>query len=396
MDESPVPNFDDYFADLDELKRVDHVEIEFDTLPVESSRGCWWGQHHHCVFCGIDDETMRYRSRSPENTIHMLDDLNRRYGVRSFRFSDYILPYTYFTTLLPELAGRQERYHLECEIKSNLTSDKFGLLKAAGFGECQPGIESFSSSVLTKMDKGVSGIRNIQTLVLGKTNGIWIHYNFLFGFPTDEVAEYEAMLAIIPLLYHLDPPHGRQEVEITRFAPLQVDPARFGIGRAPHAPLYEVIFSPGFLAETGFDLDAYAYYFERTFCNSPALERVYGLLAAQIDHWKAIRSARVVELTWAADGPNIMFRDSRYSEEPTVSNFGPYHRAVFLACAGTARSIDMIAEVTALTAADVLTVLEDLIAARVVVREDRTYLGLATPLPHVTDDKCFQRKWVVA
>jgi ribosomal peptide maturation radical SAM protein 1 len=396
IDESPVPSFDDYFADLDELNRAQQVEIEFDTLPVETSRGCWWGQKHHCVFCGIDDETMQYRARSPENTIAMLDELSRRYGVRSFRFSDYILPYTYYQTLLPELAARPVPYHLECEIKANLSTDHFNLLRFAGFGECQPGIESFSSSVLSKMCKGVTGIRNVQTLVLGKMNGIRIHYNFLFGFPTDELAEYEAMLTVIPLLYHLDPPHGRQEVEITRFAPLQTDPERFGIRGAPHAILYDAIFSPGFLADTGFDLDAYAYYFERTYANSPALQRVYGLLTTQIDYWKRTQSRRIVELTWSGDDEGITFRDSRYSEPPAVSTFGPQHHVTFRACAGTVRSIDAVAELAHLTTRDVVTVLEELVAARVVLREGRTCLGLATSPTSAPEQKQFRRKWVTA
>lgn len=396
MDESPAPSFDDYFADLDELNSIHQVEIEFDTLPIEFSRGCWWGQKHHCVFCGIDDETMQYRARSSGNTLAMLDELNRRYGVRSFRFSDYILPHTYFQTLLPELAARPELYHLECEIKANLTADHFNLLKSAGFGECQPGIESFSSSVLSKMCKGVTGIRNVQTLVLGKMNGIRIHYNFLFGFPTDELAEYEAMLTIIPLLYHLDPPHGYQEVEITRFAPLQADPERFGILVAPHAILYDAIFSPGFLADTGFDLDAYAYYFERTYSSSPALGRVYGLLSAQIEHWKSTQARRTVELTWSADDEGITFYDSRYSEESAVSTFGARHHAVYHACAGTARSIEAIAELASLRTQDMIPVLEELVAARFVLLEGRMCLGLAISPTNVSDEKPFRRKWVVA
>jgi ribosomal peptide maturation radical SAM protein 1 len=396
MDQSPVPSFDDYFADLDELKRVHQVEIESDTLPVETSRGCWWGQKHHCVFCGIDDETMQYRARSSENTIAMLSTLSHRYGTRSFRFSDYILPYTYVQTLLPKLGESPERYHLECEIKSNLTADHFCLLKAAGFQECQPGIESFSSSVLSKMCKGVSGIRNIQTLVLGKIHGIRIHYNFLFGFPTDELAEYEAMLPVIPTLYHLDPPHGRQPVEITRFAPLQADPERFDIDPASHALLYDSIFSPRYLADTRFDLDAYAYYFERTYASAPALQHVYGLLSAQIDHWKTTRARRTVELTWSVDHDGITFRDSRYSEEPTVSIFCARHRAVFEACAGTARSVSAIGKLSNMAARDVVNVLQDLVAARVVLSMDQLYLGLAIPPVVVCEENRFQRKWVEA
>lgn len=394
MDESPTPSFDDYFADLNELDLIYQVKVEFDTLPVESSRGCWWGQKNHCVFCGIDDETMQYRARSPENTIAMLDELSLRYGVNSFRFSDYILPRTYMKTLLPELASREKLYHLECEIKANLTAEHFNLLKAAGFNECQPGIESFSSSALSKMSKGVTGIRNIQTLVLGKMNGIRIHYNFLFGFPTDELDEYEAMLTVIPLLYHLDPPHGRQRVEITRFAPLQVDPERFCISGSSHSVLYDAIFSPDFLSNIRFDLDAYAYYFQRPYFNSRALEQVYGLLTEQLDHWKKTKAERTVELTWSSEDGKIIFRDSRYSEDPIISTFGMRHHDVFLACAGTARTLYAIAELASMTTQDAAMVLEELVARRIVFHEGRKYLGLAISSVKPPEKIQFQRKWV--
>ena len=37
------------------------------------------------------------------------------------------------------------------------------------------------------------------------------------------------MLAALPRLFHLDPPSTRLPVQITRFAPLQEQPGRFGL-----------------------------------------------------------------------------------------------------------------------------------------------------------------------
>lgn len=396
MDDSPIPDFDDYFADLARLARDDRVEVEVDTLPVESSRGCWWGQKNHCTFCGIDDETMKYRARSPRSTMAMLDALAARHPIKSFRFSDYILPHRYFDTLLPDLAAREVRYHLECETKANLTRSHFERLRAAGFGECQPGIESFSTSVLRKMSKGVTGLQNIQTLVLGRSHGVKIHYNVLYGFPDDELAEYQRMLEVIPRLYHLDPPHGCQPVEITRFAPLQADPARFGIEESEHAELYEVLFSPRFLRESGFDLDAYAYYFERSFSSDRALEAVHGMVQMQINHWKRIAATRAVELRWQGDGRGIRFHDSRHDEDGVTRIFGAAHRQVFETCAGEARTMKRIAASTGLAAETVAAIVADLDEARVVVREGDRVLGLAIRPTAASVRPAFRRKWVVA
>jgi hypothetical protein len=150
------------------------------------------------------------------------------------------------------------------------------------------------------------------------------------------------------------------------------------------------------LADTGFDLNAYAYYFERTYDNSPALQRVYGLLSAQIDYWKTTQASRTVELTWTSNDGGITFRDSRYSKVPVVSTFGALHHAVFLACSGTARSIDGVAELANLTTRDVVPIIEELVAARIVLLEDQTCLGLATPPVNILDEKVFRRKWVAA
>jgi ribosomal peptide maturation radical SAM protein 1 len=379
MDDSPAPDFDDFFADVRELREVDQVELAVRSLPIEASRGCWWGQHHHCTFCGIDDETMQYRARSPEITMSILDALRRRYDILRFRFTDYILPQTYFSSLLPRLAEGEEKYRLECEIKSNLTSKHFALLKAAGFHRCQPGIESFSSSVLERMCKGVTGIRNIQTLVLGKTHDVKILYNILFDLPNDEVEDYELMVGIIPMLFHLDPPLGCQPVEITRFAPLQVDPKRFGIEEPGRGALYDVIFSPEFLQETEFDLESFASYFEPTYRNSSALQQNYALLVAQVRHWQDLHNTRAVQLLYSLGGEGITFHDSRETETPEVMTFGSSHATVYGNCAGEARSVDAIARATGMAPKRVSECLADLVNARVVINEGSSYLGIALP-----------------
>src|SRR5262249_42912681 len=217
----------------------------------------------------------------------MLQSLRAKYGDYNFRFNDYILPSNYYNTLLPDLAKVQPPFRLQCEIKSNQTPARMKLFREAGFTDLQPGIESFSSPVLKIMDKGVRGIQNVFTLKTGYVNGLVIHYNILYGLPAERPDYYLEMLEKMPMLYHLQPPVSRAQTEITRGAPLQTAPPRFGIYKQPrHATLYDVLFSDDFLARTHFNTDGYAYYFERDFEWDDELAELYSQLVIQVNHWK--------------------------------------------------------------------------------------------------------------
>ncbi|WP_283135797.1 RiPP maturation radical SAM C-methyltransferase [Rhizohabitans arisaemae] len=308
---SPTPDFDDYYLDVADLSAGDLVDITPTRLPVENSRGCWWGQIRHCVFCGIHDDDLRYRIKPAEVALRTMDDLAARYGVGAFRFSDYILPRSYFDTLLPRLASRGAPYRLSAEMKANVSPADFTLLAAAGFREVQPGIESFSTAALDAMDKGTSAIRNAQTLLLGKTTGVQVHWNLLYGFPGDDPDDYERMLGTLERLIHLDPPATCLPVQVTRFAPLQSDPARFKIPHAVYEPGYDLVFSADYLARTGFDLGKYCYYFMRPFENSVRLNGIYRRIDALVERWRAAGRCRAVTLEWRLESGRTVVTDTR-------------------------------------------------------------------------------------
>ncbi|WP_179139767.1 RiPP maturation radical SAM C-methyltransferase [Bacillus sp. CDB3] len=328
MNTCPVPNYADFFADLRLLSDQHNVKIEVDRLPVENSRGCWWGQKKHCVFCGIHDSDLVYRSRNAEKVLEVMDALAERYGFRSFRFSDYILPHQYFKTLLPKLVERQRPYSIIAEIKANQNKERVALLANAGFDEVQPGIESFSSDVLLKMNKGVTGVQNIHTLLMGKRYGVTIRYNLLYGLPNDDPAEIAAMLDALPLLFHLDIPATRLQIQVTRYAPLQVDPERFGIPVAMYEPSYDLIFSSQFLDETGFDLNDFCYYYEIPFENAPSLHRLYAEIDRTVDAWTLAQRQREVTLWYQEVPEGLEIFDSR-SEPPVMSRLSDIETKIY-------------------------------------------------------------------
>lgn len=346
MDDVPVPNFDDYFADVREAEKSANVRIPVDRLPIENSRGCWWGAVHHCVFCGIHDNDLAYRQRSPHRVLSTLRELSERYGGRGFRFADYILPAEYYQTLLPDLISMGAPYELKCEIKANVDEAKMRKLAEAGFREVQPGIESFADSALTGMDKGVSSVQNVQLLLLARKHGLVIHYNLLYGFPDDDYDEYLAMVDSLPRLRHLDPPSARMRVQVTRYAPLQANPPRFGIPAARHERSYRLIFSEPYLAESGFELDDYSYMFEHPFEPAPRLARLYRRIDKICDDWKKSYMKEQCDLVYRESARGgAMVTDTRYAPQPTVTELSPAEFTVLRAisvprtCGGLKRDL---------------------------------------------------------
>jgi ribosomal peptide maturation radical SAM protein 1 len=328
MNDIPTPNYDDFFADLKMLAEVHKVEVEIKRLPVETSRGCWWGQKKHCIFCGIHDKDLVFRSPDAERLLEVMDSLAGRYAIHYFRLSGYIMPYQYFRTLLPELARRGRPYRLSSEIKANVNNEQFALLAAAGLNDIQLGIESFSSDVLCKMHKGVSAIQNVYTLLLGKRHGVTVLYNLLYGLPDDEPEEIAAVVRALPYLFHLDPPASRVPIQITRYAPLQASPERFAIPHALYEPSYDLIFSPDFLNETRFDLNNFCYYFERPFENSPRLSSLYAEIDDIVDAWRSEQARREVALWYQECREGIEIFDSR-SDPPIQTRLTPTEASIY-------------------------------------------------------------------
>ena len=85
LDDLPFPNFDDYFT---QLRDVGLSSCVVPGLVMEASRGCYWGAHAHCAFCGLNGQTMRYRRKSPGRLLDEVRALTSRYQCRRVEFVD--------------------------------------------------------------------------------------------------------------------------------------------------------------------------------------------------------------------------------------------------------------------------------------------------------------------
>src|ERR1041385_8129124 len=94
MDELPIPDYDAFFADVRRNGLAGAAEFR---VPIETSRGCWWGERQHCTFCGLNALDMKQRNKSADR---VFDEIVRqsRYGLPFFA-TDNILPLGFFKDL---------------------------------------------------------------------------------------------------------------------------------------------------------------------------------------------------------------------------------------------------------------------------------------------------------
>ena len=230
MDSLPLPDYHHYFQTLNASTLTNLIRPG---LLAESSRGCWWGEKFHCTFCGLNGVGMKYRLKSAERVLEELSELKRLYGIGNIQFVDNILDMSFFKTVLPKLAGAEEKYALFYETKANLKREQVELLARAGVYWIQPGIESLDDRALKLLEKGNSTTINVQLLKWCCEQGIDVSWNLLCGIPGESDSWYANMANWLPAIFHLQPPSGVARVRYDRFSPYQMRPQDFDLTLEP-------------------------------------------------------------------------------------------------------------------------------------------------------------------
>jgi ribosomal peptide maturation radical SAM protein 1 len=211
------PDYSGYFERLAASVARNWVEPK---LVVEGARGCWWGEKHHCTFCGLNGSFMQFRSKSPDTFYQEIMDLAERHRVLDMYVVDNILDMRYLSTVLPRIIGSGYDLRMHIEIKANMRRPQLQVLADAGLIYVQPGIESLNSRVLDLMDKGVSGCQNVRMLRDAAETGLSVSWNYLHGFPGETAEDYEPVIGQLPALEHLNPPVDLSaRIAIERFSP---------------------------------------------------------------------------------------------------------------------------------------------------------------------------------
>lgn len=250
----PVPNYDDYFRYLPPPMSNDLPYY----IPIEASRGCWWGAKHHCTFCGLSPTKMPYFRKSAGRFLGEVQYLTQRYTPRRFMAVDNIMPYEYYSEVCPQLGRVSRQAEFFFEVKANFDAPTLDTFADSNISQIQPGIESLSTPVLKLMKKGTTGPANIYTLRLAQERGLRVHWSILYGFEGETLDHYLHQVELIRRIRHLRPPLGLVLCEVERYSPMYRFPAQHGLRALRPAKWYTFCHPvpPEMLADLAYRFDA--------------------------------------------------------------------------------------------------------------------------------------------
>ena len=313
LDKLPMPEYDDYFAAFAASEWNDTKP----RLMFETARGCWWGEKHLCTYCGLNGEGLAFRAKSAERSFDEIRHLYERYPqAEIMQSADNILEMSFFQTVLPRLArmprqpGRPLR--LFYEVKSNLKAPHLALLAAAGITAVQPGIESFDDDILRLMDKGCTGLGQVQFVKWADQEGVQPVYQMLICNPGESAESYARLIDLLPYLTHLPPPGAVTKTQVERFSPLYDRAADFGIQNLRPKPHYQALYPA-----PGIDLMGLSYQFDYDHADhrDPALAAAHREFALEILRWQ--RRYKPWRLYWVERGAGAVIVDQRRGREHT-------------------------------------------------------------------------------
>lgn len=373
MDTLPIPDHSDFLGAYGRSTAKFFMKPQ---LTMETSRGCWWGQRHHCTFCGLNGLGMKYRSKSIGRAYSEINELVSTYGISSFFNTDNIVDMRYFSALFPMLAQNGVKVELYYESKANLKKEHLYALKRIGTNWIQPGIESLSSHVLQLMDKGITAIQNIQLLKWARELNMNVTWNVICGFPGERPEDYQQFARVVPAIAHLQPPASFAGFRMDRFSPIYKNPARFGLSNVQPYESYRLCY---LVREESLLRIAYFFTYDSPVDRATADAINEAWLAIQ--EWR--RNDGQGSLIGTVGSELLLILDTRPGYGPKQHLFHGKERAIYLAI-DSARSPRLILETVRKTAPEfswneeeVTGVLQSFERESLVLREGDLYLALA-------------------
>jgi ribosomal peptide maturation radical SAM protein 1 len=381
LGEAPTPVYDEYFSRLSRSKL--HGELSGRVrLVIETSRGCWWGEHHHCKFCGLNGSSMAFGAKPADRVLDEIEELSRRYRRTEFDVVDNILHMKYFDHVLPELAARRRAghdYRFFYETKANLAPIQMRQLRDAGVLRIQPGIESLSTPILRRMDKGVTALQNIRLLVFAARYELLPTWNIIYGIPGETEQDYGEMAELVPSLFHLKPP-GLARLQVHRFSPYFDRPSEHGLRLTGPAAYYAHLYDVS-TAELG----GLAYAFDYEYLDGHDPERAVAPLRKALDEWDRVWTPGRQRSLRYERGPGFLRILDRRGGAHRDIVLGDVEAQLYLACLAGATPDAAVRRLerenhASLGEDEVRGFFVELTGDRLMYREGDRFLALALPL----------------
>jgi radical SAM superfamily enzyme YgiQ (UPF0313 family) len=159
-------------------------------LPVEVSRGCYWGR---CTFCNLaSGANERYRAVPTENIARAISSLVDRHGTRTIVLSSLAAAPKILRTLSAWLLAHDMHVSWSGWIRpeKSLTKSDFELFRRAGCSSLSVTPESFNDATLCRMDKGVRREELVRLLGDLMEVGLCDGINLIPGFPGETLENF--------------------------------------------------------------------------------------------------------------------------------------------------------------------------------------------------------------
>ena len=381
LDVLPVPDYDDYFA---QLGRLASAKRFFPVLPVEMSRGCWWQKRlksggRGCAFCNLNTQWRGYRTKNRDQVISELDSLKRRYQLVNFAFMDNALPVKSSREIFNALAATGHDFALFGEIRAATNFKTLAAMRRAGLEKVQIGIEALSSRMLKKLHKGTTAIENLEVMKHCEELGIENRSNLIVQFPGSDQADVAETLRAIEFA--------------AIYRPLK--PVRFWLGLGSPVCSHGAAFG----IKTHFNHPNYLALFPRDICRKvPLAIRAYrGDRVKQRKLWKPVlRRLKAWEKSYADSNRNgpanpvlsyqdggdfIIIRQRRTGGSPISHRLTGSSREIYLFCRHH-RALKSIAEkFPGFSQKQVKGFLGEMVSKKLMFEDDGRYLSLAVRRP---------------
>jgi ribosomal peptide maturation radical SAM protein 1 len=255
----PIPDYDDYF---DLLQTFGSNKTFFPSILCEISRGCWWLSAQRskkikgCAFCNLNLQWDGYRSKDHSKVVSEVDNLTSKYKTLSVAFTDNALPVKGSKKVFTQLKELNKDFRFFSEIRATTTLENLKIMLDAGMSEVQIGIESLSTRLLRKLNKGSTAIQNLEIMKNCEHLGIVNNSNLILQFPGSDIADVEETLRNLEFAAPFRPLR-QVNFWLGLESPVWKNPQQFGIKALYNHPLYADLLPPNISSSIKFLIQAY-------------------------------------------------------------------------------------------------------------------------------------------
>jgi ribosomal peptide maturation radical SAM protein 1 len=377
----PLPDYDDYF---ELLQSFDPQKSFFPTLPVETSRGCWWigtanqKKSSGCAFCNLNLQWSGYRSKKPSRVITEFDHLTSRYRTLSLAIVDNVLPRNTSADIFNQLKTLKKDLRLFSEIRASTPLTQLESMRDAGMRELQVGIEALSTGLLKKLKKGTTTIQNLEIMKNCESLGLINISNLILQFPGSEQSDVDETLKNLEFALPYRP------LKVVNFwlgleSPVWRNPADYRIKAVFNHPNWRYLFPAAVYRQLLFMIQAYR-------GDAGNQKKIWQPVKAAVEDWTSIYHELHTEpspepiLSFRDGRDFLIIRQRRLGSEPLTHRLVGSSRLIYLFCRRHRPLRRIRARFSSIGEDKIVAFLKVMVGKKLMFEENDKYLSLAVPI----------------